>query len=101
MITQSPQPQVLQSHEVDYEMDKIAEDERIAQIAAASSWMDLFKHANNMRYRTSVAVAVLFLQQCTGINAVFYFAPVIFNDFLGTSLALLCNLLLTAINFVR
>jgi heme A synthase len=101
MITQSPPPQVLQSHEVDYEMDKIAEDERIAQIAAASSWMDLFKHTNNMRYRTSVAVAVLFLQQCTGINAVFYFAPVIFNDFLGTSLALLCNLLLTAINFVR
>lgn len=81
-------------------MDKIAEDERIAQIAASSSWMDLFKHAHNMRYRTSVAVAVLFLQQCTGINAVFYFAPVIFATFLSTNLALLCNILLTAVNFL-
>jgi sugar porter (SP) family MFS transporter len=91
---------VLQPNEVDAEFDRIAEDDRMTTLAAKSNWSDLFKKRNNMGWRTTVAVAVLFFQQLTGINAVFYFAPVIFNTFLDTQLSLLCNLLLTAVNFL-
>jgi len=91
---------VLQPEEVDAEFERIAEDERLAVIAAKSRWADLFMARNNMNWRTMCAVSILFMQQLTGINAVFYFAPVIFHTFLDSQLSLLCNLLLTAVNFL-
>ena len=65
-----------------------------------SSVPQLFRTRNDMLWRTCVGVGILFQQQLTGINAVFYFAPVIFATFLSTNLALLCNILLTAVNFL-
>lgn len=91
---------IRQAHEVDPELAQIVEDERIAVLAAQTKWSDLFRHANNMRYRTNIGVAILFLQQMTGINAIMYFAPVIFADFLSTNIALMANLLLMFLNFV-
>ncbi|KAG5175422.1 general substrate transporter [Tribonema minus] len=91
---------VRQDYEVDMEMDLIAEQEKEAQLAAQHHWSDLFKAANNMRYRTLVGIAITSFQQLTGINAIMYFAPVIFSDFLSTDMALIANLILMFVNFI-
>jgi len=91
---------VLNDDEVEHEYDMICQDERVALAAAKSKWSDLFRAHHHMSYRTFVGTMVLFLQQFTGINAIMYFAPVIFADFLSSNLALLANLLLQFLNFV-
>ncbi len=85
--------------EVDEELQDIMYDEKVSQMAHSTKWRDLFTEKRNMRFRTMVGVLTLGLQQFTGINVTFYFAPIIFSNFLDTPAALGCNLVLCFVNF--
>ncbi|MGH2637906.1 MAG: MFS transporter, partial [Rhabdochlamydiaceae bacterium] len=65
-----------------------------------ASWKTLFK----LEYRSSIVAAILinFFQQLTGINAIIYFAPSIFEQcgFKSASSAIFSAILIGVINFV-
>lgn len=87
-------------HEVEPELQLIIADEAAQAKLQEGSWLDLFRPNRNMYYITWVGVAVLFLQQLTGINAIMYFAPVIFSTFMSSDNALYANLGIMGVNFL-
>ncbi len=86
--------------EVDGELQDIIYDEKISQIAHATKWKDLFTEERDMKFRTIVGMCVLGLQQFTGINVTFYFAPIIFSNFMSTQASLGAMMGLCFINFI-
>ena len=65
----------------------------------SGGYMDLFSTKELMWYRTMVGFGVQLLQQFTGINAVMYFARVIFAKFLTTQGAIAANMAVCLVNF--
>ena len=82
-----------------YMIRQAIEEERALE-ESEGTWMDLVSNKELMSYRTAVGFFVQFLQQFTGINAVMYFAPLIFSDFLSPSAAIGANLSVAAVNFL-
>jgi Sugar (and other) transporter len=44
--------------------------DRAAAVAGGGQWRDLLSSENDIAYRTAIGVAVMALQQLTGINAI-------------------------------
>jgi sugar porter (SP) family MFS transporter len=87
-------------HEIEPELDLIIEEEKAQALLKKGTWADLFRPKRNMNYITMVGVLILFFQQLTGINAIMYFAPVIFSTFMKNGTALYANLGIMFVNFL-
>lgn len=64
-----------------------------------ATWSDLFSGKELMWYRTSIGFGIQLFQQLCGINAVVYFAPIIFAKFLSPSGAIIANLAIAIAGF--
>ncbi len=85
--------------EIEPELQDILCDEKLSQTSKSMKWKDLFTVKRNMRFRTLVGMCVLGLQQFSGINVTFYFAPIIFSKFLSSEFALGAMVVLCFVNF--
>ncbi len=90
----------LRHNDVYLELQDIIADEKMAQASKSTKWGDLFVKKRDMRFRSITAMFILGLQQFTGINVTFYYAPIIFSNFVGANGALECALILCFVNFV-
>lgn len=93
-------------HEVASEMDEIKR--AIAQEQSDtcategqrpnSSWVDLLRTGNRMRYRTLLGVGLQAFQQLSGINAVLFFGPTMFSRFFSSQVSLYGTLAINVVN---
>jgi SP family sugar:H+ symporter-like MFS transporter len=64
------------------------------------SWVDLLKKENKMINRTFLGASLQFFQQLSGINAIMFFAPAMFNRFFSETVALYGTLAINIVNFL-
>lgn len=86
-------------NEIDDELQVISES--IANEQSCNSnveWLDLFRKKEYMNYRTMVGIVIQLSQQMSGINAIMYFSPIIFQTFLSTSESLIANVAVNVSN---
>jgi len=85
--------------EVEEEVQKILKNVAADGAEEPMSWMELFSSKNRQGYRTIEGVLLQFFQQWTGINAIMYFAPVMFSTFFDETTAIVGNLVVMIVNF--
>ncbi|TFJ82553.1 hypothetical protein NSK_006137 [Nannochloropsis salina CCMP1776] len=91
---------IRQEEEVEGELAGIEEAVEAEAQMEKGAWKDLVSPVDFMLYRTMLGFGVQLLQQFSGINAVMYFAPVIFKKFLASEMAILANLAVALVNYL-
>ncbi|KAK9807820.1 hypothetical protein WJX72_010227 [[Myrmecia] bisecta] len=90
------------THNVDYEFNTIVEAEEAEMHLAENPWRAIFRKRN--RAQLTLAMAMPFFQQWTGINAVIFFSPQLFAGVgslgSGASGALVASVIIGAVQVV-
>lgn len=85
-------------YEVQPELDEIKAKVEEERAEGQGTWLDLFKKDNNMINRTFLGASLQFFQQLSGINAIMFFAPAMFNRFFSETVALYGTLAINIVN---
>jgi len=80
--------------------EKVEAEMAMQTNSGGATCVDLFSREGLMWYRTMMGFMIQLLQQCTGINTVMYFAPIIFARFLSSSGAIAANMGVSLVNFL-
>jgi sugar porter (SP) family MFS transporter len=89
-----------QDVEIEPEMESMRAELAAEEALGEGSWKDVISDVENMDYRMLCGFMIQFWQQFTGINAIMYFAPVIFSLFLEPKAALGANIAIMTVNFL-
>ncbi|GAB5036195.1 mfs sp sugar:h+ symporter [Nannochloropsis oceanica] len=91
---------IRQEEEVEGELAAIESAVESEARMEKGAWKDLVAPGEYMWYRTMLGFGIQLLQQFSGINAVMYFAPVIFKKFLASNMAIVANLAVALVNYL-
>jgi len=92
---------IRQQGQIEEEIELMREELEWEKELGEGEWKDLCKAGPDMMpYRMMVGMMIQFLQQFTGINAIMYFAPIIFGVFLEPAAALWANVGIQTVNFL-
>merc|ERR1712157_177682 len=86
--------------QIEDELKQLENEVRMTKDLGEASWSEVFDNGNaKMRFRTLTGCALQTIQQLSGINAIMFYAPVIFNKFWGPAGGIYGSLALNVINF--
>lgn len=87
-------------NQVDWEIQELEMETLEAEARGEASWGEVFDDGNNkMRTRVVTGVLLQSIQQLSGINAIMFYAPIIFEDFFGSKGGIYGALALNVVNF--
>lgn len=86
--------------QIDWEMDELEMEHNEKKELGEATWREVFDDSNNkMKTRTIYGILLQSIQQLSGINAIMFYAPSIFEDFFGSKGGIYGALALNVINF--
>lgn len=86
--------------QIDWEIEELTIEHDEKKELGEATWREVFDNNNNkMRTRTVYGMLLQTFQQLAGINAIMFYAPIIFDDFFGSKGGLYGALGLNVINF--
>jgi len=86
--------------QIEDELKQLENEVRMTKDLGEASWSEVFDNGNaKMRFRTLTGMALQTIQQLSGINAIMFYAPIIFQKFWGPAGGIYGSLALNVINF--
>ena len=87
-------------NQIDWEIDELEMEHNEKKEMGEATWREVFDDNNNkMKTRTTIGILLQSIQQLSGINAIMFYAPSIFEDFFGSKGGIYGALALNIINF--
>lgn len=86
--------------QIAWEIEQLEMEVQMAEDRGEASWGEVFDNSNNnMRTRVIYGILLQSFQQLSGMNAIMFYAPVIFETYFGTTGAIYGALGLNVVNF--
>lgn len=86
--------------QVEWEIEQLELEVTLAEERGEASWGEIFdNNNNNMRTRVFMGCMLQTIQQLSGINAIMFYAPIILEDFFGSTGSIYGALALNIVNF--